>query len=128
MKLVNAGLELRKPLPRVTYGVVIFTIAWLLFLLVMANGDLKAQNTPAEFSTQAGPTAGSDSTTDQAVGVERVEDGVVNNVEAEGINIFSLIVQGGAFTIPIGLMSLVTVTFVIERSMALRRDRVIPGG
>ena len=24
-------------------------------------------------------------------------------------------------------MSLVTVTFVIERSMALRRDRVIPG-
>ncbi len=80
----------------------------------------------ARASAQEGPAAGNDATSDQAVGVERVEDGVVENLEAEGINIFSLIVQGGAFTIPIGLMSLVTVTFVIERSMALRRDRVIP--
>ena len=80
----------------------------------------------ARASAQEGPAAGNDVTSDQAVGVERVEDGVVENVESEGINIFSLIVQGGAFTIPIGLMSLVTVTFVIERSMALRRDRVIP--
>ena len=97
-------------------AIVLMTMAWSIPAHV-----LRAQE------NSAGPTAGSDATSDQAVGVEVTEDGVVDNLEAEGINIFSLIVQGGAFTIPIGLMSLVTVTFVIERSMALRRDRVIPG-
>ena len=97
-------------------AIVLMTMAWSIPAHV-----LRAQE------NSAGPTAGSDSTSDQAVGVEVTEDGVVDNLEAEGINIFSLIVQGGAFTIPIGLMSLVTVTFIIERSMALRRDRVIPG-
>ena len=97
-------------------AIVLMTMAWSIPAHV-----LRAQE------NSAGPTAGTDATSDQAVGVEVTEDGVVDNLEAEGINIFSLIVQGGAFTIPIGLMSLVTVTFVIERSMALRRDRVIPG-
>ena len=76
----------------------------------------------------AGPTAGAEANNSEAVGSEAVVDGEVTNVEAEGINIFTLVLKGGAFTIPIGLMSLITVTFVIERSMALRRDRVIPNG
>ena len=76
----------------------------------------------------AGPTADAEANNSEAVGNEAVVDGEVANVEAEGINIFTLILQGGAFTIPIGLMSLITVTFVVERSMALRRDRVIPSG
>ena len=76
----------------------------------------------------AGPTADAEANNSEAVGNEAVVDGKVANVEAEGINIFTLILQGGAFTIPIGLMSLITVTFVVERSMALRRDRVIPSG
>jgi biopolymer transport protein ExbB len=76
----------------------------------------------------AGPTAGAEASNSEAVGSEAVVDGKVTNVEAEGINIFTLILQGGAFTIPIGLMSLITVTFIVERSMALRRDRVIPTG
>ena len=76
----------------------------------------------------AGPTAGVEANNSEAVGNEAVVDGEVATVEAEGINIFTLVLQGGAFTIPIGLMSLITVTFVVERSMALRRDRVIPTG
>jgi biopolymer transport protein ExbB len=76
----------------------------------------------------AGPIADAEANNSEAVGNEAVVDGEVANVEAEGINIFTLILQGGAFTIPIGLMSLITVTFVVERSMALRRDRVIPSG
>ena len=76
----------------------------------------------------AGPTAGDEASNSEAVGNEAVVDGQVTNVESEGINIFTLVLQGGAFTIPIGLMSLITVTFIVERSMALRRDRVIPGG
>lgn len=44
----------------------------------------------------------------------------------EGINVFKLIASGGWFMVPIVLMSLVVVTFVIERFMALRRVRVLP--
>ncbi len=44
----------------------------------------------------------------------------------EGINILSLLVKGGMFMVPIFLMSLLVVTFVIERFIALRRDRVLP--
>lgn len=46
--------------------------------------------------------------------------------EIESINIFTLLVQGGAFMIPILLMSLLVVTFTIERFIGLRRDRVLP--
>lgn len=46
--------------------------------------------------------------------------------DIESINIFTLLVQGGAFMIPILLMSLLVVTFTIERFIGLRRDRVLP--
>lgn len=44
----------------------------------------------------------------------------------EGINVITLIISGGWFMVPIILMSLVVVTFVIERFIALRRIRVLP--
>jgi biopolymer transport protein ExbB len=44
----------------------------------------------------------------------------------EGIPVLQLIVRGGWFMLPIILMSLLVVTFVIERFMALRRIRVLP--
>ena len=46
--------------------------------------------------------------------------------EIESINIFSLLIQGGFFMIPILLMSLLVVTFTIERFIGLRRVRVLP--
>ena len=46
--------------------------------------------------------------------------------EIESINIFSLLVQGGFFMIPILLMSLLVVTFTIERFIGLRRVRILP--
>lgn len=44
----------------------------------------------------------------------------------EGISFFSLVVKGGWFMVPIGFMSLVVVTVVIERLIALRSARVLP--
>ena len=125
MNLVKSGLKQWNSGSRTLLaGAVCFVLLGAI-LSIPANKAFAQDDGRA--AAQEGPAAGNnDATSDQAVGVERVEDGVVANVESEGINIFSLIVQGGAFTIPIGLMSLVTVTFVIERSMALRRDRVIP--
>lgn len=48
--------------------------------------------------------------------------------EAEGLNLFSLLLAGGVFMIPIGMMSLLVVTFVIERFLGLRRSKVLPDG
>lgn len=52
--------------------------------------------------------------------------GSAPRTDIESINIFTLLVQGGAFMIPILLMSLVVVTFAIERFIGLRRVRVLP--
>ena len=54
MKLVNVGIELRKPLSRVINGSVVCAVALLLVLLAMANESLRAS--PAGASAQAGPT------------------------------------------------------------------------
>jgi biopolymer transport protein ExbB len=46
--------------------------------------------------------------------------------QVKGINLISLILKGGALMIPIGLMSLLVVAIVVERSIALRRSRILP--
>ena len=46
--------------------------------------------------------------------------------QIEGINLIDLILSGGWFMTPIILMSLLVVTFAIERFIALRRIRVLP--
>lgn len=77
---------------------------------------------------EAGPTAAP---------VEVPADGTAEDTEPvqpegppqeriEGINVLSLILSGGWFMLPIILMSLLVVTFVIERFMALRRMRILP--
>jgi biopolymer transport protein ExbB len=43
-----------------------------------------------------------------------------------GIDLLSLITRGGAFMIPIGVMSLLVVTLAVERFLSLRRKRVMP--
>lgn len=43
-----------------------------------------------------------------------------------GIDLLSLITQGGIFMIPIGFMSFLVVTLSVERLLSLRRKRVIP--
>jgi biopolymer transport protein ExbB len=75
---------------------------------------------------EAGPTAAPVSatgTTDEA-DAPASEEPIRERIE--GINVFTLIMSGGWFMLPIILMSLLVVTFVIERSLALRRSRVLP--
>jgi biopolymer transport protein ExbB len=55
-------------------------------------------------------------------------DQPANLQSEEGINFFALVLQGGWFMVPIGMLSLLVVTIVIERALALRRDRVLPEG
>ena len=46
--------------------------------------------------------------------------------EPTSIDLLSLIVRGGAFMIPIGLMSLMVVTLAVERMLHLRKDCILP--
>ncbi len=52
--------------------------------------------------------------------------GSVRQREEAGINFFRLLIKGGWFMLPIGLMSAVVITIVIERFLALRRPRILP--
>lgn len=46
--------------------------------------------------------------------------------EPASIDLLSLIIRGGAFMIPIGIMSLMVVTLAVERMINLRRECVLP--
>ncbi|MEM6471835.1 MAG: MotA/TolQ/ExbB proton channel family protein [Planctomycetota bacterium] len=46
--------------------------------------------------------------------------------EPSGIDMLSLILSGGRFMIPIGLMSLLVVTLAVERFLSLRRNKILP--
>ncbi|HJN07926.1 MAG: MotA/TolQ/ExbB proton channel family protein [Pirellulaceae bacterium] len=52
--------------------------------------------------------------------------GASGNADPEGLNFFSLLIKGSYFMLPILVMSLLVVTFTIERFIGLRRDRVLP--
>ena len=99
----------------------LFMMSWS--LLVFYQAVLPAQDT----APTGGPTAdGSDAVGEGDESSSESGDGKLDRTDMEGIDIFSLIMKGGGFMIPIGLMSLVMVTFVIERSIGMRQDRVIP--
>jgi biopolymer transport protein ExbB len=65
-------------------------------------------------------------TTSEASGDATAES--VQQPASKSINIFELAVAGGIFMIPIAAMSILAVTMAIERSLALRRSRVLPDG
>lgn len=44
------------------------------------------------------------------------------------LNLFSLLLSGGIFMIPIGFLSVLVATFSVERTISLRRGRVLPKG
>ncbi|MEM0924656.1 MAG: MotA/TolQ/ExbB proton channel family protein [Planctomycetota bacterium] len=46
--------------------------------------------------------------------------------EPSGIDMLSLVMSGGRFMMPIGLMSVLVVTLAVERSLSLRRGKILP--
>ncbi len=108
---------------------------WLLGLAVLlaAVGAVLQSTSWAQEAGEddAGPSAAVSEPPDSALGGDEgeiaplPEDGPLRE-EIEGINVFALLVKGGFFMVPIFLMSLLVVTFIIERFIALRRERVLP--
>jgi len=101
-------------------------VSMLVTALVCTNRALSYQDDNAasgETTTQdseVGPLPSQLSDTDDSAD----EDLTVKS--GEGINILSLLVEGSWFMIPIVLMSLITVTFIVERFLGLRQTRVFP--
>jgi biopolymer transport protein ExbB len=96
------------------------TAAWLLAGVLLAGMALAA--CPAAAQNPNGPTAAS---TDGGA-----DDGKVTPVAAEAPiptkDLWSIIRDGGPLMIPIGICSLVLLSVVFERTVSLRRGRVIP--
>ncbi len=103
----------------------------LLWTISQRPATAMAQESDAAADTQMGPNAGPvrASTAREATVGEEGQDPAASTVrvsEEEGIKFFWLLVQGGWFMVPIGMLSIVVVTVAIERGMALRRARVLP--
>jgi biopolymer transport protein ExbB len=74
-------------------------------------------------SETSSPPAGGDASLPASADVE--EEGLLEP-EIKPINVFHLLLRGGYFMLPILAMSLLVVTFAIERAFGLRRSRVLP--
>ncbi len=75
---------------------------------------------------QAGPTP-----VDSTAASESPSPGAEPDASMEvgqGINFLKLLTLGGWFMLPLGLLSLAVAAIIIERFIALRRDRIFPAG
>lgn len=108
-------------------------LATVLFLAwlggVFVGQDAVAQNTSAQNPGRQNDVEPPINAADiQAVMNAEAETGPpVPVAEPSGIDMLSLILSGGRFMIPIGLMSLLVVTLSVERLLSLRSGKIMPG-
>ncbi|KAA1260291.1 colicin uptake protein TolQ [Rubripirellula obstinata] len=83
-------------------------------------------------STVAAQEAG-DNANPEVVDVDEIQSIMTDEPAMEpqapqpsGIDLLTLITRGGAFMIPIGIMSLLVVALAVERSLSLRRSKLLP--
>ncbi len=120
--MLNARLDRPNWAARLLLGGLFLLGVWT--ALQVAAGPVWAQDETSEVAGPAAPSAG-DVPDDTLRAEDRLED-VIRTQEEGGINFFALLLKGGWFMVPIGLLSLVVVTIAIERSISLRRSRVLP--
>lgn len=143
--MLDPQSQRRKWLAYMLMGGLIFALAWAgpnppptRLLAQEPEGGDRTESGPhtdatADAEAVPGPRAatGGEPASSRAEGQEDATDENAENLvrtnEQEGINFFSLLVRGGWFMIPIGLLSLLVVTIAIERTFSLRRRRVLPG-
>ena len=117
-------------------AVLLIPLAWILGVGLLPCGPVLAQeNDAASPDTDAvagGPSAETDPAPDAADGEtsdDQAEDDVDEeqaNGKEEGISILMLLRRGGKLMWPIYIMSMLVVTFGVERLLALKRSKVLP--
>ena len=103
------SLEQTNLLRRTRFWAASVIVLSLLFLPTLLHGQPEP----------AGPQAG----TEHSIPAELAP---VEPVDTGDLSIWQLLVSGGMFMIPIVMLSLVSAIFIIERAIALRRERVLP--
>jgi biopolymer transport protein ExbB len=98
---------------------IVFAISWTAAMFPLTRGWAQSED-----ASDAAAEVTEENVAPLADGV----DELASTQAEEGINFFALLLQGGWFMVPIALMSLLVVTIVIERALALRRDRILPVG
>ncbi len=101
--------------------------AVLLTAFCLAAGPAGAQTQPLDANTNLGaeeapPT--SDAPSDESS--EESSDAPVDESSGATEDLWNIVADGGPLMIPIAICSLLLVAFVLERSISLRRGRVIP--
>jgi biopolymer transport protein ExbB len=116
------------------------TLAWYALLVVgLASPVIWAQDQPAtggpsaQTTIDAGESAiDAETLAEAALSSEEpgsddaTADAVASGTPSPRIDLWQLAQRGGALMIPISLVSLIVVTFGLERMIALRRRRVLP--
>lgn len=106
-------------------------------VLAQANGAAPPEPPSATDAAEAGPSAETgpapDATPDETTGDEPEKstddeqvDDQQNGGKKKGISVLKLLGDGGKLMWPIYIMSMLVVTFGVERMLALRRDKVLP--
>ncbi len=107
-----------------------FAIAWLLVLIsgVLVNAQQNNIPSPPEREDLGRERISIDAAEIQSVmNDEPVADEAPTSAPS-GIDLLSLIMRGGVFMIPIGVMSLMVVALAFERLVSLRQQRILPRG
>lgn len=105
-------------------GLAVILTAALVSLYVTTPARLAAQDAPGPSGQIADDGDFDPQAFDQPL--DQDESPATIGQTLEGINVFALIVKGGWFMLPILMMSLLVVTFTIERFIALREDKTVP--
>ena len=104
-------------IPRIITGTLILLLA--LALLTCGPAQVGAQEVPN--IPESGPELLNQAETPESVANE---DPVT--VKEKGLNLFELLKRGGWFMFPLGLLSIMVVALAIERSLALREEKILP--
>lgn len=104
-----------------TAGIGLLAIA--LTVAAFEPASLVAQEFPPEIP-QSVPENVDPGTTESGTDTASDENAVV--VKEKGLNLLDLLRRGGWFMIPLGLLSVLVVAIAIERSLALREEKVLP--
>jgi len=108
-------------------------VPFLVLVAVLVMATTAAAQGPASDDTTAGPVSPPATTTEiQEAAADlkeetlKLQEQIKEEEKSSRINLLKLLLAGGYFMIPIGAMSLLVVTFSIERLLGLRRNKVLP--
>ena len=98
----------------------------IVFSCLVASREAFAQPVAAQSGPSASESSKLDASTFQDLVKAANEPAPAVVATSQGMDFMSLLVKGGVFMIPIGIVSLIVVMFIFERFIGLRSGKLIP--